>query len=96
MIAQLSSIAAKSDDKLAAFGIDYRLLRGAPVLRDSAAFLVCNKRSVMRLGDHDLFIGEVKVARASEDFVAEEYWRFKEYKPILYLGSNRSNPFATI
>ena len=93
IVAQLSS-GNRSPDKLKALNIPYLIVFGAPVLNASVAYAICKKESEFEAGDHDLFVGRLLGAMASLDF--DENWRFEDYKPVLYLGSNFRNPFATL
>jgi len=76
-------------DKLAATGLGYRYGREArvPVLEDAAAWLECRVEWVREAGDHFLILGAVLASYASEDFA--EYWGFKTYRPVLYVGEAR-------
>ena len=85
-----------SPDKLNGYGIAYSLVRGIPVLHDACAYAICKVVRKISAGDHDLFIASVSEARAIADFRNDGYWRFEDYKPILYLGSVRSDPLTTI
>ena len=96
MIADLSSKGRQGTDKLKASGIQYESIGGVPVLKEAKAFIVCRKMSAEQYGDHVLFVGIIQAVRASSDFTEDEYWRFETYKPMLYLGSNRKQPFATL
>jgi len=93
IVSQLSST-NKSQNKLKALNIPYSLVFAAPVLKVSAAYIICQKESVFEVGDHDLFVGRLLGAMASLDF--DESWKFEDYKPVLYLGSNFRNPFSTL
>ena len=84
----------KSRDELRALNIPYLLVFGAPVLDASVAYLICRKESEFEAGDNDLFLGRFVGAMASLDF--DEYWKFEDYKPALYVGSNFRNPFWTL
>jgi flavin reductase (DIM6/NTAB) family NADH-FMN oxidoreductase RutF len=84
----------KTRDKLEACNIAYHIVLGTPVLDDACAYLIIKKERMIAVGDHDLFIGRVVGAMASLDF--DEYWKFKEYRPILYLGSRRRKNYTTI
>jgi flavin reductase (DIM6/NTAB) family NADH-FMN oxidoreductase RutF len=90
MIVPMSFLATQSGrrfaDKLEAAGLKHRPGRTvrAPVISGSVAVLECSVSSCKRLGDHSLLIGKVEAAYATKDF--REYWRFKEYSPILYTG----------
>ncbi len=77
----------RAPDKLRAVGVEYRLREGIPVVEESEAFELCKVERKSRHGDHDLFVATVLEARGSFDF--EKYWKFRSYKPVLYLGSNR-------
>lgn len=83
-------------DKLEEYDIPYFLLRGIPVVRSACAFALCGIQKRIAAGDHDLFIAKVLSAKALRDFTTDGYWRFKDYKPILYVGSIRPNPLITI
>jgi flavin reductase (DIM6/NTAB) family NADH-FMN oxidoreductase RutF len=74
-------------DKLASAGLKHRRGRvlGVPVIDAAAATLECSVVKVESLGDHDFIVGEVKGSYSESDF--SEYWQFKRYRPILYIGS---------
>jgi flavin reductase (DIM6/NTAB) family NADH-FMN oxidoreductase RutF len=95
LVSKLSKIrASPTKDKLASLKIPYRMVLGAPVLEAAVAYVILEREKIVNVGDHDLFIGRVSGAMASLDF--DEYWKFKEYRPILYLGSGRKGSFATL
>jgi flavin reductase (DIM6/NTAB) family NADH-FMN oxidoreductase RutF len=75
------------NDKLAFAGFEHHKGRtlDVPVIDSASAVLECSLLNTYNFGDHDLIIGDVKAAYASEDF--SEYWQFKDYHPILYIGS---------
>ncbi len=76
------------ENKLEFLGIDYFLDKGdVPILCESVAYAVCKTRETLLTGDHELIIASVTFARASRDFTRTSYWEFKDYKPVLYLGS---------
>jgi flavin reductase (DIM6/NTAB) family NADH-FMN oxidoreductase RutF len=83
-------------DKLKCCKIPYRLVCETPILKQAEAFAICSVSSIRRAGDHFLFVAGVTQASATADFVHEGYWRFKDYEPILYLGSNRRKPLTTL
>lgn len=83
-----------SHDKLAAVNIPYEMILDAPVLLRAVAYAVCEKKSTVEAGDHEIFIGSVLGAMASLDF--DESWKFEDYGPILYLGSEFRNPYARL
>lgn len=85
-----------SRDKLKENGVPYFLVRGTPVPREACAYAVCKVTRRLSAGDHDLFLATVIEARAISDFIEDGYWRFETYKPILYLGSVKSDPLTTI
>ncbi|MGI0090093.1 MAG: flavin reductase family protein [Nitrososphaerales archaeon] len=88
-----SSKVKKHNDKLRSNNIRYRVIFEAPVLEDSVAYLVCKKEKTLKIGDHNLYLGKVLGAMAILDF--DEYWKFDEYKPILYVGSGQKTTFRT-
>ena len=83
-------------DKLKEHNIPYFTFQETPVLENASAFAVCRVKKRLRTGDHDLFIANVIGAMAIRDFDADGYWRFRKYKPILYVGSVRRDPLITI
>jgi flavin reductase (DIM6/NTAB) family NADH-FMN oxidoreductase RutF len=73
-------------DKLRAAGLGHSRGRklGVPVVDGASASLECSLDARQPLGDHELLIGRVHEARATEDF--RGYWRFESYRPVLYAG----------
>jgi len=55
-----------------------------PIIEGAVASVECSLYERRSLGDHELLVGKVQDARASEDF--QEYWRFQTYSPVLYSG----------
>ncbi|MEM4573109.1 MAG: flavin reductase family protein [Candidatus Caldarchaeum sp.] len=78
-------------DKLSSSGFQFRLgeKTKAPILLDASAYLECRVEMKIDVGDHFLFLSIVEDAVAIEDF--GEYWEFRGYKPVLYVGSARSD-----
>ncbi|MDW8359377.1 MAG: flavin reductase family protein [Candidatus Caldarchaeum sp.] len=76
-------------DKLSRLGLRYRWgeVVKAPVLEDAVAWVECVVDWSRDVGDHVFYAAEVRAAYAVEDF--EEYWGFRVYKPILYVGAAR-------
>ncbi len=56
-----------------------------PLIDGSVASLECSLYGRHMLGDHELLIGKVQAAHASDDFM--DYWQFKAYNPVLYAGT---------
>jgi len=83
-------------DKLKYCKIPYRLVSETPVLKQAEAFAICSVTWIRRTGDHFLIVAGVTQASATADFINEGYWMFKDYEPILYLGSNRKEPLTTL
>ena len=73
-------------DKLQSAGLKHARGRtlDVPIVEGSVASLECSLYTRQALGDHELLVGKVQDARASEDF--QEYWRFQTYNPVLYAG----------
>lgn len=90
MVGSMSYLASHSGrgiaDKITAAGLKHSPGRkvSAPVVSGSVAVLECSVHSHRRLGDHYLLVGRVEAAYVSSDFLG--YWRFRDYKPILYTG----------
>jgi flavin reductase (DIM6/NTAB) family NADH-FMN oxidoreductase RutF len=82
----LGTTPRRSDDKLASAGLRHKEGKelGVPLVKGAVATLECALKARRRFGDHDLLVGEVRDARAGEDF--QGYWRFESYKPVLYAG----------
>lgn len=74
------------EDKLQSAGLKHARGRtlDVPIVEGAVASLECALYARQALGDHELLVGSVQDARASEDF--QEYWRFQEYDPVLYAG----------
>ncbi len=94
LVTRLSRGKIRSKDKLGSLKISYMILMKTPVLEDSLAYVILEKEKTLDVGDHHLFIGRVIGAMASLDF--DQYWKFREYRPILYLGSGNKKTFATL
>ena len=95
-LAKQSESEAQSSDKLKENNIPYVILKGVPVLKLACAYALCKVQKRLTIGDHDLFIAKVTDAKAIHDFTKDEYWRFEDYKPVLYIGSIRPYPLMTI
>jgi len=74
-------------DKLSAVGLSFVKggLTGQPMICDAEGVLECRLHERHRIGTHELVVGEVVAASATENFA--EYWDFSKYKPILYAGT---------
>lgn len=84
----------KTKDKLKSLDIPYYVVLGSPILEEAVAYAIVKKERMITTGDHDLFIGTVHGAMASLDF--DEYWKFRAYKPPLYVGSEKRASFVSI
>jgi flavin reductase (DIM6/NTAB) family NADH-FMN oxidoreductase RutF len=73
-------------DKLRSAGLGHARGRAldVPIVEDAVASLECSLYARHPFGDHELLVGEVQDARASDDF--QDYWRFRTYDPVLYTG----------
>ena len=73
-------------DKLQSAGLKHTRGRSldVPIVEGAVAWLECSLYARQSLGDHELLVGKVLEARASDDF--QEYWKFRDYSPILYAG----------
>jgi len=81
-------------DKLHSAGLKHARGRtlNVPVVEGAVASVECTLYARQALGDHELLVGKVQDARASDDF--QEYWRFQKYDPVLYAGI-REGAFKT-
>jgi flavin reductase (DIM6/NTAB) family NADH-FMN oxidoreductase RutF len=75
-----------TEDKLSAAGLAHTPGEklAVPMIEAAVASLECSLHSRLTLGDHELLVGMVESARASDDF--QEYWGFQTYEPLLYAG----------
>jgi len=73
-------------DKLSSAGLKHTRGRSldVPIVEGAVAALECSLYARQSLGDHELLVGMVQDARASDDF--EDYWKFQTYNPVLYAG----------
>lgn len=73
-------------DKLHAAGLEHARGKSldVPIVEGAVAAVECTLYSRQVLGDHELLVGKVEEARATEDF--QDYWRFQSYEPVLYAG----------
>jgi flavin reductase (DIM6/NTAB) family NADH-FMN oxidoreductase RutF len=73
-------------DKLASVGLKHGMgvKLKVPVISGASATIECSLKSRQRVGDHDLLIGLVRAAHATNAF--SDFWDFGKYKPILYTG----------
>jgi flavin reductase (DIM6/NTAB) family NADH-FMN oxidoreductase RutF len=73
-------------DKLQSAGLEHTRGRAldVPILEGAKASLECSLYARHPFGDHELLVGEVRDARASDDF--QGYWKFQTYHPVLYTG----------
>jgi flavin reductase (DIM6/NTAB) family NADH-FMN oxidoreductase RutF len=74
-------------DKLDSAGLKHSRGRtlDVPIVEGAVASLECTLYARQVLGDHEMLVGRVHDARASEDF--QEYWKFQDYHPVLYTGT---------
>jgi len=56
-----------------------------PLIQEASAALECRLRERVRTGTHELIVGEIAGAYASENF--GEYWDFSKYDPLFYAGT---------
>lgn len=61
---------------------------GVPLLIQASGAMELKVVDVVETGDHDLFIGEVVSAYATDDFT-DGMWDLSRYRPLMYLGRMR-------
>jgi flavin reductase (DIM6/NTAB) family NADH-FMN oxidoreductase RutF len=73
-------------DKLNSAGLKHTRGKtlGVPIVEGAVASLECSLYARQSLGDHELLVGKVQDARASDDF--QDFWKFQTYNPVLYTG----------
>jgi flavin reductase (DIM6/NTAB) family NADH-FMN oxidoreductase RutF len=78
-------------DKLQSAGLKHTKgkVLDVPIVEGAAAALECTLYARQVLGDHELLVGKVQDARASEDF--QGFWRFQTYNPVLYAGTQEGS-----
>lgn len=84
-------VPAHVKDKLRECGFSYGRGRvvGVPVLNEAAAWIECVVSWRREAGDHVFYVGTVEAAFAIDDF--REYWSFRKYRPVLYVGGARAD-----
>jgi len=90
-VGELGETSAKGvRDKLSTVGLGIVRgnLTGQPLISDAEGVLECRLHERHRIGTHDLVVGKVVAASATEIFT--EYWDFSKYNPILYAGTVNS------
>ena len=83
----LGTTGHNTPDKLSSAGLKHTKGKAldVPIVEGAAAFLECSLYARQSLGDHELLVGKVHEAKASDDF--QYYWKFESYNPILYAGT---------
>jgi flavin reductase (DIM6/NTAB) family NADH-FMN oxidoreductase RutF len=87
-VGELGETSAKDvKNKLAAAG--FTVTKGEktsqPLIQEASAVLECQLSETHHTGTHELLIGEVVGAFASDGF--HDYWDFSKYNPLLYAGT---------
>jgi flavin reductase (DIM6/NTAB) family NADH-FMN oxidoreductase RutF len=80
-------------NKLRSADIHYFLSRRMhlPIPNNSVAYIETKLIKRLEVGDHVLLLSKVITCFAIEDF--ENYWKFKKYKPLLYIGMQNGARF---
>ncbi|MEM4189344.1 MAG: flavin reductase family protein [Candidatus Caldarchaeum sp.] len=83
-------VALDVKDKLRECGFSYGWGRNVhvPVLDEAAAWAECVVNWSREVGDHVFYAGRVEAAYAIGDF--GEYWSYRRYKPVFYVGGARA------
>lgn len=86
MGALATSSGSNTTDKLSDAGLAHSRGRklDVPIVSRASAALECTLLRRSRYGDHVFLVGKVEAAYASSDF--RDYWKFKDYKPVMYTG----------
>ncbi len=89
LIARVGRVSGHRVDKFRAFAIAERETPDAlaPLLADAYAILECRVVDCHRVGDHDLFVGEiVRIHHQEGAFTPQGYLDLNRVHPALYLG----------
>ncbi|GBC69565.1 Flavoredoxin [archaeon HR01] len=88
-LARLAEHVPEVEDKLVWAGFQHVAgkVLPVPVLAEAIAVMECSVAWSRMVGDHTLFVAEVRAAYADEDF--EGYWHFNRYRPVFYVGKSR-------
>ena len=65
-----------------------------PSIKDCYAHFECKLKETIKLGDHDLFVGEVVNAKVDEDILENGIINNKKIRPCFYLGGNTYSKLA--
>lgn len=91
-VAFLGSLSGRDTDKMDAARLEtFPSLRiDAPLIEGCLAWIECELQDVLRLGDHNFFVGQVFKVQALEEAYAT-FWTLAErdLSPLTYLGSDR-------
>jgi len=84
-------LSGRDGDKARAAGLEVTQGRvvDVPLVRGFYAAFECELREIVSLGDHDLFVGQVKGIHLDEDAFRQDGITPLDTSPTLYLGSNR-------
>ncbi len=72
-------------DKLERCGLTFVKREGYSYVKEASAYVLCEREREVEVGDHDLFIGRVVGAFATDAF--DDLWNLDKYRPLLYMGS---------
>jgi flavin reductase (DIM6/NTAB) family NADH-FMN oxidoreductase RutF len=90
--AQTGGVSGRDADKFTMFDLQLVERTGLdlPILKDAYAAYECKLHSVIRLGDHDWFVGEVKYSHYDEEAFNEDQMLLTDkISPTMYLGFDR-------
>jgi flavin reductase (DIM6/NTAB) family NADH-FMN oxidoreductase RutF len=87
--AETGGVSGRDVDKFEMFGYDLKEETGLdlPILKDAYAAYECKLHSVIELGDHDWFVGEVMYSHYDEEAFSEDQMLLTDkISPTMYLG----------
>jgi flavin reductase (DIM6/NTAB) family NADH-FMN oxidoreductase RutF len=90
--AQTGGVSGRDADKFVMFGLELEKRTGLdlPILKDAYAAYECELHSVIRIGDHDWFVGEVMYSHYDEEAFNEDQMLLTDkISPTMYLGFDR-------
>lgn len=80
----------KKVDKIKEAGLSLEKIEGfeTPIIKECYAHMICHLNKDIELGDHTIFVGEVKALYLDKDAFKEGILNNKNVQPCYYLGEN--------
>ena len=88
----LGTLSGSAANKLEASGLETfsPLSVDAPLIEGCLAWIECTVNDVIRIGDHQLFVGNVVKVQADDEAYAQQWLlREREFSPLTFIGGTR-------